>query len=614
MNSTPLYWKNIVKLLAVICRDLALANDSELDKLVKLANSVDKRDVTPEAFYQQLGEFLQQLQTSPLVEISNYLQYHRLDAPLLHAMSAENLTQAINDIIKNQDIIFGDGTKFRCIVKGKFALATVSNPSAYFSQWDFIFDVVFVLFLFVSRAVVGKKFDVQQLILPLQRQNKPIDVLRSVSAANIEFGKNSTYQFGFSKDWLALHSITHDEPERKRLDVEIDQRKAIVRTGISFSEKVMALIKQAKSPANVTLTTVADSLGISESHARKKLSEENTSFKYLCKWWLLEEAISKLLSSDTKIDVIALELGYSERAPFERAFKSNLGISPSQFREISLRFGNTDRTAAFRARVEALPPLPSSCRRLLQLPEEQMTLDDVVEIVETDPVFIARLTGLASRAVFGARPKNIREAIGRNLGIEKVRQLALLFSVKDLLGNMVENLDVDALIKATMISQMIYYRCQRQCKFDGNQPTDDYVLSMGLLGMFLMFHKDDPLRQELSDIYNSADNFADFMSKAHATLNVSVYKVSGIMLAIWGVNEDVVKELTIQGDLLKGKSNADDRYLYRILSNSIAMSTTKDTPITSLDIDMFEPVDEAVEISNLIEYANGVAKSIGEFE
>ncbi|GEM_PF-6790591 len=613
MQNTPLFWTNTVKLVASICRDHRLASSADIKVLINLAEEVSKRDIGAEAFYQKFGTFLERIDTSVLYkQFNTYLQYQRFDTPFLYAMSAENLTQVINDLNKNQGAIFGGHTQFKGVVKGKFVLTSIVNKADYFSTWHYIFDMFFSQFLFVCRAVAGKTFDVQQLVIPTYRKQSNIQMIQSASSANIEFSGNN-YQFGFNKNWLEVTSYHHNPTERSRLEVELDQRKAIVRTGSSFSEKVMAVVKQVASPANVTLALVSEELGISESHARKKLADENTSFKYLCKWWLLEEAISKLLNSETKIDAIAIELGYSERAPFERAFKSNLGMSPSQFRELSFKFGHNNRTPLFRSRVEALPPLPSSCRRLIQLSEEQATLDEVVNIVESDPVFIGRLLGLASRAVFGARPKNLKEAIGRNLGIEKVRQLALIFSAKDLLGNMAENLDVTAIIKATIISQMIYIKCQKQCKFIGSQPTDDYVLSMGLLGLLLMFHRDEPLQKELSDIYNSCDNFADFMFQTHATLNVSVYKVSGLMLAVWGVNETVIKELTVQGEFLKGKGNSDSRYLYRVFSNAIAINAATASPLTSLDTDVFESVYNNIEVNKIIEYASQVSKSIGEF-
>lgn len=612
MQSTPLSWINIINLIASICRDIDLATEDELTAVCKLIDRIEKREVSPEDFYRALGTFLQGTDSSRmLIELNKYLQYHRFDAPLIYALSAQNLAQAINDVMKNQDIVFGDGTKFSCVVKGKFAVVTITNDASYFSQWQYIFDVILTVFLFISRSIAGKVFDAKHLRLPTSRANSDESVLRAVTSANIEYSGNS-HQIVFDKAWLTTKSFNHSLNERNRLETELDQRKAIVKTGIPFSEKVMTVVKQAESPTSVTLAQVSKQLGISESHARKKLADENTSFKYLCKWWLLEEAITKLMKSDTKIDVIALELGYSERAPFERAFKANLGISPSQFRDVSAQFGYADRTNMFRSRVEELPPLPESCRKLLQLPEQNMTLEDVVTIVAADPVFSGRLLGLASRAVFGAKPKTLKEAIGRNLGLEKVRQLALVFSAKDHLEGIVDNLDIEALVKSTVVSQMIYSKCQKQVSFDTSQPTDDYVLSMGLLGMFLLFHRDVALSKELSNIYKNSENFTEFMIQAHATLNVSVYKVSGIMLAVWGVNEDVVKELSIQGDILKGKSNPDSRYLLRVLSNSIAFSCARNTTASTIESDVFEPISESLEISQLTEFASKAAESIGD--
>ncbi|MEM7005481.1 MAG: AraC family transcriptional regulator ligand-binding domain-containing protein [Pseudomonadota bacterium] len=80
-----------------------------------------------------------------------------------------------------------------------------------------------------------------------------------------------------------------------------------------------------------TIIRVAETLGTTERTLRRRLNEENTTFRIV-----LEKArkdVCDLYLSEGKRSVadLALLLGYSEHSAFTRAFKSWYGVPPTQF-------------------------------------------------------------------------------------------------------------------------------------------------------------------------------------------------------------------------------------------------------------------------------------------
>jgi len=66
--------------------------------------------------------------------------------------------------------------------------------------------------------------------------------------------------------------------------------------------------------------------------ARRRLYEEGTSYQAIKDELRRDQAIAYLTHSDRSVLEVALELGFSERSAFHRAFRKWTGVSPGQFR------------------------------------------------------------------------------------------------------------------------------------------------------------------------------------------------------------------------------------------------------------------------------------------
>jgi AraC-like DNA-binding protein len=99
-----------------------------------------------------------------------------------------------------------------------------------------------------------------------------------------------------------------------------------------LTEAVNRLLSESDLPASLTIEQCASALAMSMTSFRRKLSLEETSYKLIQSKFLNELCVTALLTMQSKIDDLAIKLGYSERATFERAFRQKFGITPSQFR------------------------------------------------------------------------------------------------------------------------------------------------------------------------------------------------------------------------------------------------------------------------------------------
>jgi len=91
-------------------------------------------------------------------------------------------------------------------------------------------------------------------------------------------------------------------------------------------------ILAANPGGDLAITTVAKILGTSERSLRRRLKEEETTYKQVVLHFRMELAASYLKGDEMTIQEVAFTTGYSDPSNFHRAFQHYYGQTPANFR------------------------------------------------------------------------------------------------------------------------------------------------------------------------------------------------------------------------------------------------------------------------------------------
>lgn len=100
-----------------------------------------------------------------------------------------------------------------------------------------------------------------------------------------------------------------------------------------FSRKVMYILYQWPETVPMTKNCVAELLSTSSRTLTRRLQEEECQFSSLVRDVRLEKAKYSLTTTKLDVQQLALNLGFSDRRGFERAFKHWTGVTPAAYRK-----------------------------------------------------------------------------------------------------------------------------------------------------------------------------------------------------------------------------------------------------------------------------------------
>jgi AraC-like DNA-binding protein len=115
----------------------------------------------------------------------------------------------------------------------------------------------------------------------------------------------------------------------------LGQLRTTTRAG--FVEQVEAYVRSALADGTCSVDACADKLGTSSRTLQKRLTRHGVKFLDIVQNERIKLAKQALLWSDSSLDDIAFQLGYSEQTSFGRAFKRATGMTPQGFRSTENR-------------------------------------------------------------------------------------------------------------------------------------------------------------------------------------------------------------------------------------------------------------------------------------
>lgn len=172
--------------------------------------------------------------------------------------------------------------------------------------------------------------------LPVQRFDFAFPRPPHASSYQELFPGNVVFEQPWSAFWF---DSRHLETPMRRDDGAlrkflVDAQARIVfprRDADSLQERVRAHLLQ-EQPGWPSLEACADALHIALSTMQRQLAQEGTSFRAVKDSMRRDIAMARLNSSAVPLAVLAGELGFSDSATFQRAFKDWTGVSPGSYR------------------------------------------------------------------------------------------------------------------------------------------------------------------------------------------------------------------------------------------------------------------------------------------
>lgn len=213
--------------------------------------------------------------------------------------------------------------------RASWEMTPIPHPSIDARMYRFLVELQFGTHLALMRDVMGPSFAPREFAVTFG----PVD---DVAAYRAAFGV--PVHFNRPHNELVFDAACLDgRPEygneishasvMKLCDALLGELEARAGIGGKVREVLLASLMRPTS-----LETVAARLHLTARTLRRKLDEENTSFRRLVDELRMQVAIKYLRDTELTVDDIAYSLGFSEAAVFRRAFRRWTGGGLREFR------------------------------------------------------------------------------------------------------------------------------------------------------------------------------------------------------------------------------------------------------------------------------------------
>jgi AraC-like DNA-binding protein len=251
-------------------------------------------------------------------------------AMLVHSVvGCKNLAQALDRSLRFYGLILDD-------IVGSLARgpqeATLSLHERISGTTPRIFgqEVLLMLLHGVACWLVGRRIPI------LRAQFGYAEPLHSAEyrlmyCTDLRFGAPDT-ALVLDADYLDLPIVQNERSVKEFLRTAPESILVKYKNGSSLSARIRRRLRQLLPGEVPDFETLAAELNMTTATLRRRLHEEGTSYQGIKDQLRRDLAIGYLSHSGRSVMDIALELGFSERSAFHRAFRKWTGASPGEFR------------------------------------------------------------------------------------------------------------------------------------------------------------------------------------------------------------------------------------------------------------------------------------------
>ena len=133
-------------------------------------------------------------------------------------------------------------------------------------------------------------------------------------------------------DALSLPVVQNEKSVKEFLRTAPENILVKYKNGSSLAARIRRRLRQRLPGEVPEFSALARELNMTTATLRRRLHEEGASFQDIKDQLRRDLAIAYLSHSERTVLDIALELGFSERSAFHRAFRKWTGAAPGEFR------------------------------------------------------------------------------------------------------------------------------------------------------------------------------------------------------------------------------------------------------------------------------------------
>lgn len=253
-------------------------------------------------------------------------------AMLCHSvLSCKTLGQALDRSLRFYALILDDisGTAERDAQEARIVL----HERAGASHRIFAHELLLMLLYGVSCWLVGRRIPILRTEFSYREPAHSAEY-RLMYCADLRFGSPNTL-LAFDASYLDLPVVQTERSAKEFLRSAPENILLKYKNGSSLTARVRRRLRQFLPGALADFEELAGEMGMTPATMRRRLHEEGESYQSIKDQLRRDLAISYLCHSARSVMDIALELGFSERSAFHRAFRKWTGASPGEFRRTS---------------------------------------------------------------------------------------------------------------------------------------------------------------------------------------------------------------------------------------------------------------------------------------